>query len=167
MTTTRGSCAPTLMRCSTPTSRSAPLTTLAPGVVWHGGTLGTVEGVENVVNLLRGFIGALPDLHATERDIVAEGRLVAVLLTVTATHKGELLGIAATGRPVKWDAVDLYRLADGKIAEEWAADDMLAILHQVGLTLRRGSPRTRADATFAPALPRKSLGRCFSQSHAT
>ena len=105
---------------------------LAPGVAWHGGTLGTVEGVESVVSLLRGFIGALPDLRATERDIVAEGSLVAVLLTVTATHKGELLGIAATGRPVKWDAVDLYRLADGKIAEEWAADDMLAILHQVG-----------------------------------
>ncbi len=105
---------------------------LTPGVAWHGGTLGTVEGVENVVSLLRGFIGALPDLHATERDIVAEGSLVAVRLTVTATHKGELLGIAATGRPVKWDAVDVYRLADGKITEEWAADDMLAILHAVG-----------------------------------
>jgi len=105
---------------------------LKPDVAWHGGTLGTLEGVENVVSLLRGFIGALPDLHATERDIVAEGSLVAVRLTVAATHKGELLGIAATGRPVKWDAVDVYRLADGKIAEEWAADDILAILNQVG-----------------------------------
>lgn len=105
---------------------------LTRDVAWHGGTLGTVEGIQNVVGLLRGFIGALPDLHATERDIVAEGSLVAVRLTVTATHKGELLGIAATGRPVKWDAVDVYRLADGKIAEEWAADDMLAILQQVG-----------------------------------
>lgn len=105
---------------------------LTPDVAWHGGTLGTVEGIQNVVGLLRGFIGALPDLHATERDIVAEGSLVAVRLTVTATHKGELLSIAATGRPVKWDAVDVYRLADGKIAEEWAADDMLAILQQIG-----------------------------------
>lgn len=105
---------------------------LTRDVAWHGGTLGTVEGIQNVVGPLRGFIGALPDLHATERDIVAEGSLVAVRLTVTATHKGELLGIAATGRPVKWDAVDVYRLADGKIAEEWAADDMLAILQQVG-----------------------------------
>ena len=105
---------------------------LTPDVAWHGGTLGTAEGIQNVVGVLRGFIGALPDLHATERDIVAEGSLVAVRFTVTATHKGELLGIAATGRPVKWDAVDVYRLADGKIAEEWAADDMVAILHQVG-----------------------------------
>ena len=105
---------------------------LTPDVAWHGGTLGTVEGIQNVVGLLRGFIGALPDLQATERDIVAEGNLVAVRFTVTATHKGELLGIAATGRSVKWDAVDVYRLAGGKIAEEWAADDMVAILQQVG-----------------------------------
>jgi len=91
---------------------------LTPDVKWHGGTLGTVEGVENVVGLLRGFIGALPDLHATERAIVAEGDLVAARLTVEATHQGELLGIPATGRPVRWDAVDVYRLVDGKIAEE-------------------------------------------------
>jgi predicted ester cyclase len=43
-----------------------------------------------------------------------------------------LLGIAPTGRRVRWDAVDVYRLREGKIAEEWAADDMAAILHQVG-----------------------------------
>ena len=37
---------------------------VTPDVKWHGGTLGTVEGDENLVGLLRGFIGALPDLKA-------------------------------------------------------------------------------------------------------
>jgi limonene-1,2-epoxide hydrolase len=46
---------------------------LAPGVTWHGQTLGTIEGVDNVPGMLRGFIGALPDLHAAEQDIVAAG----------------------------------------------------------------------------------------------
>lgn len=77
---------------------------LTPDVKWHGGTLGAVEGVENVVELLRGFIGALPDLEATEHEIVAEGDLVAVRFTVEATHQGDLLGIPATERPVRWDA---------------------------------------------------------------
>ena len=45
---------------------------------WHGGTAGTVEGRENVTAVLRGFIGALPDLHATEQDMVAEGDTVVV-----------------------------------------------------------------------------------------
>jgi predicted ester cyclase len=101
-------------------------------VKWHGGTLGTVEGRENLVGLLRGFIGALPDLNAQEQDVVADGDTVAVRFVVEATHDGELLGIPRTGRRVRWDAVDVYRLSDGKICEEWAADDLTAILHQVG-----------------------------------
>jgi predicted ester cyclase len=99
---------------------------------WHGGIVGTVEGLENVTEVLRSFIGAVPDLHATEQDIVAEGDTVVVRLVVEGTHQGNLLGIPATGRRVRWDAVDIYRLSDGKIAEEWAADDSTAILYEVG-----------------------------------
>ena len=105
---------------------------VTPDVKWHGGTLGSIEGSDNLIALLRSFIGALPDLNAQEQDIVAQGNMVAVRFVVEATHKGDLLGIAPTGRRVRWDAVDVYRLSDGKITEEWAADDMAAILHQVG-----------------------------------
>jgi predicted ester cyclase len=106
---------------------------VTPHVKWHGGTLGTVEGLENLVGPLRGFIGALPDLNAQEQDVVAAGDTVAVRFVVEATHEGELLGIARTGRRVRWDAVDVYRLRDGRISEEWAADDMTAVLHQLGV----------------------------------
>ena len=103
-----------------------------PEVRWHGGLLGTVEGLGNVTEMLRGFLGALPDLHAEEQDIVAAVDTVAVRYVVEATHEGNLLGIAPTGRRLRWDAVDVYRLADGMIVEEWAADDLAAILYQVG-----------------------------------
>ena len=102
-------------------------------VKWHGGTLGTAEGLDNVAALVRGFIEALPDLTASEQDIVAEGDTVAVRYIVEATHKGELLGIPATGRRVRWDALDVYRVSDGKIVEEWAGDDLLAILANLGV----------------------------------
>jgi predicted ester cyclase len=104
----------------------------APEVKWHGGLLGTVEGIANVTEMLRGFIGALPDLHATEQDAVAAGDTVAVRYVVEATHEGNLLGLEPTGRRVRWDAVDVYHLADGMIVEEWAGDDLAAILYQVG-----------------------------------
>lgn len=64
---------------------------LTPEVKWHGGLLATVEGVENVTEMLRGFIGALPDLHAAEQDAVAAGDSVAVRYVVEATHEGNLL----------------------------------------------------------------------------
>jgi predicted ester cyclase len=103
-----------------------------PEATWHGGILGTVEGIENVIGVLRGSIGAFPDLHATELDMVAEQDTVVVRLVVEGTHEGNLFGIPATSRRVRWDAVDIYRLSDGKIAEEWAADDTAAVLYQVG-----------------------------------
>jgi predicted ester cyclase len=106
---------------------------LAREVKWHGGTLGTAEGLDNVAALVRGFIDALPDLTATEQDIVAEGDTVAVRYIVEATHKRDLLGILATGRRVRWDALDVYRVSDGKIVEEWAGDDLLAILANLGV----------------------------------
>ena len=63
-------------------------------VVWHGGSLGDVAGVEGVVGLLESFIGALPDLHAAEQDIVAENDLVVVRLVVSATVRGNPAGRA-------------------------------------------------------------------------
>jgi steroid delta-isomerase-like uncharacterized protein len=105
---------------------------LTPDMKWHGGTLGTVEGRENVAGLVRTIVDALPDLHNVEQDSIAERDIVAVRAVVEATHEGDLLGIPASGRHVQWDAVDVYRIADGKIAEEWAADDLLAFVYGVG-----------------------------------
>jgi steroid delta-isomerase-like uncharacterized protein len=106
---------------------------VTPDVVWRGGSLGTVSGAANLAGLLRTFIGALPDLHAVEQDVVASADLVVLRLIVTATHKGDLLGIPATNRKVRWDAIDVYRVNDdGKISEEWAADDMAAFASQLG-----------------------------------
>jgi steroid delta-isomerase-like uncharacterized protein len=101
-------------------------------IKWHGGTLGTVEGRENFAGLIGAIVAALPDLRNIEQDIIAERDIVSVRAVVEGTHKGDLLGIPASGKLVRWDAVDVYRVADGKIAEEWAADDLLAFVYGVG-----------------------------------
>src|ERR1700693_3978338 len=104
-----------------------------PQMTWHGGSLGTISGAENVTARLRRFLGAPPDRNAVEQDIVASEDLVVMRLVVSATQQGDLLGIPATGKPVCWDAVDSYRVEDdGKISEEWAADDMAAFASQLG-----------------------------------
>ena len=65
--------------------------------------------------------------------MIASQDLVAVRLVVSATQTGDVLGIPATGRSVRWDAVDIYRVTDdGRISEQWAFEDMAAILGQLG-----------------------------------
>ena len=100
---------------------------------WHGPSIATVTGVDNIVALLGAFIGALSDVRAEEQDVIASGDLVAMRLVVTARQTGDMLGIPASGREFRWDAVDIYRIDDdGKISEQWAFEDMAAIGSQLG-----------------------------------
>jgi len=64
---------------------------------------------------------------------IASGDLVALRLVVSATHTGNLLGVPATDRRIQWDAVDIYRVTDDRrISEQWAFEDLAAILSQAG-----------------------------------
>lgn len=105
---------------------------LSEGMQWHGGSVGTVAGRDNVAGLMTGVVTSIPDLHAEVKDIFGRGDEVVVRVVVTGTQKGPLLGIPASGRPVRWDAIDLYRLHNGKITEEWAAEDFTAFLNDTG-----------------------------------
>jgi predicted ester cyclase len=99
---------------------------------WHGGTVGTVKGRENVAGLFAGVVASLPNVHAAIKDIFGQDNQVVVRVVVSGTQKGALLGIPATGRNIHWDGVDIYRLRDGKISQIWAGDDWTAILYYTG-----------------------------------
>jgi predicted ester cyclase len=42
------------------------------------------------------------------------------------------MGVDPTGKPIAVDAITIFRVADGKIAEEWTVWDALGLLQQVG-----------------------------------
>jgi predicted ester cyclase len=104
----------------------------APQGKWHGGNFGTVEGSQNIAGLLSAIVGGLPDIKATEQDIVAKDDTVVVRLVVEGTHKGNLLGFPPTNRRVQWDAIDLYKIANGKITDDYASEDGVKILADIG-----------------------------------
>jgi len=99
---------------------------------FHAGTVGDFTGRATVAGVLGGIVAAIPDLHANVQDIFGQGDEVVVRLVVTGTQAGPLLGIPATGRHLQWDAIDLYRLKGGKISQEWASEDLTAILDDTG-----------------------------------
>jgi predicted ester cyclase len=103
-----------------------------PDAQFHAGTVGTITGNTNIGGALNGIVTAVPDLHPALQDIFGQGNEVVVRLIVTGTQSGNLLGIPASGRPLRWDAVDVYQLKGGKISQEWAAEDLTAILNDTG-----------------------------------
>ncbi len=75
----------------------------------------------------------LPDLHITIEDMVAESDKVVARNAITGTHRGDYLGVAATGKTVAYDEVVIFRFVEGRIAESWAVVDVFAQLKQLGV----------------------------------
>ena len=48
------------------------------------------------------------------------------------TYKGDSLGVPASGKVVSLPGFDLFRIADGKIAELWQDYETLKFMQQVG-----------------------------------
>ena len=81
-------------------------------------------GPEDFKTIHRSFRGAFPDLHITVEDAIAEGDKVAVRWTVTATHRGDHLGFAATGKGIGMNGSSIVVIKDGKIHDAWNFMDM-------------------------------------------
>jgi len=84
--------------------------------------------------------GALPDIHMTIEDIMAEGDKVTVRIAAEGTHKGGQLGVAPTGRRVRIAGVVIVRIANGQIVEGWNSWDQLGLLRQIGALPAAGGP---------------------------
>ncbi len=98
----------------------------------HDPNVPEVRGAEAAQQLVAMFLTAFPDLHFTIEDMVAEGDTVVARYTARGTHQGELLGIPSTGRQIALSAIEIYRLTDGKIAEQWTIMDALGLMQQLG-----------------------------------
>ena len=89
---------------------------------------------------------AFPDLTVTINDLIAEDDRVAKLWSLTATHKGEYLGIAPTGRRVTWSGITIYRVRAGKVVECIWRTDALGLLQQLGVISMTTEPPVGAAA---------------------
>ena len=91
-----------------------------------------VRGPEGFKQMYQYFIQpSFPDQHITIDEELAVGDRVAVQVHWTATHKGDFLGIPPTGKTITVAGTGIFRVADGKIAEEWMQEDFLGIYQQL------------------------------------
>src|ERR1035437_9597463 len=70
---------------------------------------------------------------ATE-DVVANGDKVVARVRYSGTNRGEFLGMAATGKSVDVQLIDMFRFGDdGLLREHWGVLDALAMMQQLGV----------------------------------
>jgi steroid delta-isomerase-like uncharacterized protein len=94
---------------------------LAPDFLDHDPLPGQPAGAAGGEYVVTTMHTAQPDLRFTIDDLVAERDRVAIRWTLHGTNTGPLLGRPPTGKPVELAAIVVFRIADGMIAERWAA----------------------------------------------
>ncbi|MBN1580392.1 MAG: ester cyclase [Anaerolineae bacterium] len=71
-------------------------------------------------------------------DLFAEGDKVVIRWMIRATHTGEYLGVPATGKKMEMAGISIYRIANGKIVQDWSVSDQLGMMQQLGLVPSMG-----------------------------
>lgn len=92
-----------------------------------------VKGIEAFKQYVLAFRTAFPDLYLTINEQFGEGEKVVSLWTATGTHKGEIMGIAATGKEIKLSGTTITRFAGAKMTENLMYWDRLGFLEQLGV----------------------------------
>ena len=90
------------------------------------------RGPQGVRRAVAGHRKSFPDWVEHIEDIIAEGDRVVTRFTSRGTHQGDFFEFPPTGNLVTVTEVSIYRMVDGKIAEQWGFPDQVELLRQLG-----------------------------------
>ncbi len=91
------------------------------------------QGLEGFRAFFQNWFSSAPDFNYTLKKIIADEDHVWVYGTYSGTHKDDWLGIPATHKSYSFDAVDIFRIEDGKLAEHWDVLDVYGLFKQLGV----------------------------------
>jgi len=96
------------------------------------------RGPERYVRAVSALLSAFPDLHFRLLDVHDAGEIVVTRWQATGTQLGLLriggVTIMPTGRKVCWSGIDIWRVSDGQIIENWSVGDRLGLLRSLSVT---------------------------------
>ena len=105
---------------------------VSPDFINRNSIPGVSQGPDGMIYFLQKVLKtAFPDLKVEIHDQVAEGDKVTTRKTLSGTHKGEFMGIAATGKQVEIDVIDIIRLKDKQYVEHWGISTIPNVIAQL------------------------------------
>jgi steroid delta-isomerase-like uncharacterized protein len=99
-----------------------------------------LRGPAEFVPFVERIRGAFPDINVVVEDAFGAEDRVVLRWSATMTHRGDHLGMPASGKPVRMTGITIARIADKKIIEGWDNWDQLGMLKQIGAYERPQAP---------------------------
>jgi len=93
------------------------------------------------------YRNAFPDIRFTVEDLISEGETVVARWSCHGTHKGELNGIAATGKQFHITGISMARFTNSKMFEGYVNWDGLGLMQQLGVVPELGKAKAVAAST--------------------
>ena len=105
----------------------------SPDAIYHG----TGDMANADIDTFRQFISAIfeafPGLSVTQELVLSDGDKVTYINTYSGTHKGDFMGIPATGKDISVRSIGIAQVSRGQIVEEWENLDELGLMQQLGV----------------------------------
>ncbi len=92
-------------------------------------------GLHETRQHLPALYAAFPDLHHAIETELVDGSLVGCVAMLRGTHRGPFMGMAPTGKPIRFMLLLVDRIVDGRIVQHWAIPDFLSLFQQLGMSL--------------------------------
>ena len=121
-----------------------------PGYVRHDAALPhPTNGPRELEQSVHLYRNAFPDLNIEIIEMHSTGDVVVVRWRATGTHRGDLMGIAPTGKRVDVTGLNLHRVSGGKMTDEIAEWDQVEMLRNLGVLPERDSTQEKALRTVS------------------
>ena len=120
---------------------------------WMGNAgCGTKNGLREFQdNWQRPFQAAFSDKVCVDESRLFMGEWAAAFGRQEATHSGEFMGVAPTGKRIDIRYMDFWKVVDGKIVDNWVMVDFPYVLQQLGVDVFDGHGWERYDRGEAAA----------------
>ena len=89
------------------------------------------SGIAGCKTLVTGYRTVFPDIHFAIEQQFAVGGTVVSHWRCTGTHRAEVMGIAATGKPIETEGISILHLENGKISHQTTIWDALGMKQQL------------------------------------
>jgi predicted ester cyclase len=106
---------------------------VADDFVEHEELPGLAPTKQGALEYFQMLLTSFPDLRMDVEDLIVEGDKAVARVLCTATHDGEFMDIAPTGKKVDMQIIDIMRFDDdGLVCEHWGIADMFSLMQQLG-----------------------------------
>jgi predicted ester cyclase len=106
---------------------------LSPAFIDHTLPKGRTQGPEGPLMASKTFRSAVPDLTCEVEQMVVASDRVTAFLHFRGHFSGTFGGRPGQGQTVDFIAVDIYRVQNGLITDDWHLEDNLALMQQLGV----------------------------------